>query len=1045
MSAAARVFVHQCCLVLALARLCTGDVAHAAGREKEVELHDSRRLEWEGGAGRDAEATALKVDAVMQALVNRLLERGGKHIPSRHEMMETGLQKVDPKAAAQQLEGKLPADVASLVRASVKTSKGASQQPFSEDSLAKALKYLNEMMEKAWKELDDKVIACKEFEDKNRGSFEQVMTDIARLGEQIADLQRLIAASVESINAKDLEILAVQATLKHETSIYMKIYYENKQEMIIRRNDLAVFEFMLKLTKCKAGGAFMQVEKHTNTPGVNMCNTPQGLVLDFKDGRTQQQLERMMTPSARAAIREVLARMDMVRAKEAAALLQRIAKPVETEDDDSSDAGADEDDASPISEVGSEAGKALSALGVATKQKIAEQHSGSEPTSMPKPAPTKPPVLTPPVAKERVVKRLDITVGSVKCPTEPPDCGLLHDNMSLMWGKFKDLVDELQAEMDKNLFEFTMLKENLNAQLEVLRNSKARFILELNEATASLNADREEMAEKEEERKTLEHEYKVFMAKCKKRIEWIFFQDFCSYLVVRAQVMIYSTVSPPDKIVDCDVTPFVPGDCSVPCDDECPDKKNPFGCGGWQTLTRVIVVRPNEFGVRCPELARKRKCGQFKCPVDCVMSKWSGWSKCSKACEGGTKGRTRSIITKPKNGGMSCNTAQESKPCNTGSCDRNCRLKKWSKWSPCSVACGGGFSERWRRVIIPIRGNGRCPKRSSKIRYGIKKCNTHECSGDEVCIAKQDLVLAIDGSGSLQEDGFKILKDFAAGLIDKYKGSYYGFEDMRIGVAQFGNGEILDDGTVSDALLIQPMSNDMEKVKKAVEGLEFKKGFTNMAQAFDLAEKMFLLNGRKKAMSAVLTLTDGKPSFLFQTYEKVLQLKDKHVKLFFSPVTAFAGEELALMKKWASSPWETNLVHVPGLAPMKADPALFRQEMVVKFCPEAMSPSSMMVEEEEVGYMLIAENSHCGTRGEKLGDEVSGAADCAALAQGAEVKAFSLGTHYARGRCYAEGLDVTDAMVAEFNKDRANPPCPGGEWESDDLYDFYVLVPLAAP
>merc|ERR1719236_384145 len=379
----------------------------------------------------------------------------------------------------------------------------------------------------------------------------------------------------------------------------------------------------------------------------------------------------------------------------------------------------------------------------------------------------------------------------------PPDCGLLHDNMSLMWGKFKDLVDELQAEMDKNLFEFNMLKMNMNQQLEVLRNSKARFIMELNEATASLNADREEMAEKEEEREKLELEYKVYMSKCKKRIEWIFFQDFCAYLVIRAQVMKESSVSPPEKIVDCDITPYVPGECSVPCDDE------------------------------CPELSRKRKCNQFKCPVDCVMSKWSGWSKCSKACEGGTKGRTRSILTKPKNGGMSCNTAQESKACNTGSCDRNCRLKTWSKWSPCSVACGGGFSERWRRVLIPIRGKGRCPKRKSKIRYGVRKCNTHDCHGDEVCVAKQDLVLAIDGSGSLRESGFKILKDFAIGLIDRYKGHYYGYEDMRICVAQFGNGEILDDGTVSDALLIQPLESDMDKVKIALEGLEYKKGFTN--------------------------------------------------------------------------------------------------------------------------------------------------------------------------------------------------------------------------
>jgi len=103
----------------------------------------------------------------------------------------------------------------------------------------------------------------------------------------------------------------------------------------------------------------------------------------------------------------------------------------------------------------------------------------------------------------------------------------------------------------------------------------------------------------------------------------------------------------------------------------------------------------------------------------------------------------------------------------------------------------------------------------------------------------------------------------------------------------------------------------------------------------------------------------------------------------------------------------------------------------------------MMVEEQEMGYMLVAENSHCGERGQMLGGKVQGAADCAALAQGAEVKAFSLGTKYARGRCYAEDLDVTGDVVKEFEKNRANPPCPGGEWQADELYDFYVLVPLA--
>merc|ERR1719379_2808870 len=183
----------------------------------------------------------------------------------------------------ERLQGKLPADVASLVRASVKTGKAVSQQPFSEDSLAKALKYLNQMMERAWKELDSKVIECKEFEDRNRGAFQQIMTDIARLAEQIADLQRVIAETVEFINTKDLEIAAVQAKLKQETTIYLRIFYQNKQELRIRKNDLAVFQFMLKLTKCKSGaGAFVQTDKVSKPHDVNMCSTAQGLVLTSK-------------------------------------------------------------------------------------------------------------------------------------------------------------------------------------------------------------------------------------------------------------------------------------------------------------------------------------------------------------------------------------------------------------------------------------------------------------------------------------------------------------------------------------------------------------------------------------------------------------------------------------------------------------------------------------------------------------------------------------------------------------------------------------------
>merc|ERR1719456_687742 len=126
--------------------------------------------------------------------------------------------------------------------------------------------------------------------------------------------------------------------------------------------------------------------------------------------------------------------------------------------------------------------------------------------------------------------------------------------------------------MDKDLFEFEELEANFNEQIDVMRNSKARFITELSEATANLNAGREEASEKAQERIELEHDFKMKMAECRKRMDWIKYQDYCAFLSVRVSTMSFSTVSPPEKIVDCSVSDWVPEECSVSCDDKCPDE-----------------------------------------------------------------------------------------------------------------------------------------------------------------------------------------------------------------------------------------------------------------------------------------------------------------------------------------------------------------------------------------------------------------------------------------------------------------------------------------
>ena len=109
-----------------------------------------------------------------------------------------------------------------------------------------------------------------------------------------------------------------------------------------------------------------------------------------------------------------------------------------------------------------------------------------------------------------------------------------------------------------------------------------------------------------------------------------------------------------------------------------------------------------------------------------------------------------------------------------------------------------------------------------------QECITQPCVGDEICIANQDLVIALDGSGSLREDGFNTLKSYALDLLSKYHSQYYGAGAMNIGLIEFGNGIIMPDGgTVSLAMNVHTISSDLDSVKSSTEGMVQKKGFTN--------------------------------------------------------------------------------------------------------------------------------------------------------------------------------------------------------------------------
>jgi len=379
---------------------------------------------------------SAELRGTLDAMVGSMIRLEGKG-PNVAEAMRTVASKIDVKAAAQKLEHKnLPQDVASLVRI---TASGMSTQPFSEASLDKARVVLNGMVEASWKEMDDKIIECKEFEEQNRGTFAQVTTDISRLVEQISDLQRIESESINGGTASEQEISDVEASLAEETKIYQQIYAVNSAEMVVRQNDLDVFTFILQFTKCADATSLLQNEHGQST---RICQTHSGKnVLHFKEKEVQHKYDKMLSPRARKLVSELLGAVQ----SRHVSLLQ-VEQPMNTT------------------------------------------------TAVP------PPVVETPVSGEDgsdCMSSGDPADCMKSCPPTPPDCGLLHDKLSLMWGDYKDKVDELQMEMNKNQYEFEELKFNLNDQLRVLTSTKSRFSMQLAESRSNMAADREEKKEKE--------------------------------------------------------------------------------------------------------------------------------------------------------------------------------------------------------------------------------------------------------------------------------------------------------------------------------------------------------------------------------------------------------------------------------------------------------------------------------------------------------------------------------------------------------------------
>merc|ERR1719399_1757722 len=337
-----------------------------------------------------------------------------------------------------------------------------------------------------------------------------------------------------------------------------------------------------------------------------------------------------------------------------------------------------------------------------------------------------------------------------------PVCHKMLDRFLGIQTDIVDKRDTLQEQLKELETQCENDKANLEAQIASFETRLKDEQTKLAAATKKQNDAEEQSRLKSSQLEEVTADYVKTMKECKSNIEELH-AEICGAKKIRKEIFKMSDLTA--LVADCEVSDWVPGECTVTCG------------GGMQLLNRSVSIQPAYGGAACPPLTMDRTCNDFPCPIDCEIEMWSGWSTCSADCGGGVKERSRSVITVPQHGGVRCGETTETEPCNMQSCDKDCELAEWTPWGPCSKECDGGLTERVRHVAEPAHGHGTCPDSSSEEREEYLECNTHPCipfgtspdtpllCGSEGHGVKQDIVILLDGSGSLGSAGWRAVKE----------------------------------------------------------------------------------------------------------------------------------------------------------------------------------------------------------------------------------------------------------------------------------------------
>jgi hypothetical protein len=177
-----------------------------------------------------------------------------------------------------------------------------------------------------------------------------------------------------------------------------------------------------------------------------------------------------------------------------------------------------------------------------------------------------------------------------------------------------------------------------------------------------------------------------------------------------------------------------------------------------------------------------------------------------------------------------------------------------------------------------------------------KPCNEIHCPRQAGfatlrCESKLDVILLLDGSGSLGQRGWDASVKAGAMLARGFGGSR---SQVNLAVLLFSR--------VSE--WVQHFNPDCEAAATKIEGLTWPRSLTYTSRALNAAKSELSL-GRADATSVVIVITDGRPMSVRNTRIAARQLR-QDARLMWVPVTRYAP--ISQMRRWASNPKEENFL-----------------------------------------------------------------------------------------------------------------------------------------